>query len=386
MVLSDSNYSLSVSSSQQRCFSTLCNGTRRIIFPTVYAKLQHISGNSEIKYYDKSGSNVSPLPPLLSGKKINGLASTSSIESEMPSLMSASTMSDFTTGAPSISRSANSNDLNATSRGKFVRFNPRIWVHEYERSGSDTQALWFTAQDLIAFKTRALQCIMAYNSNVQKNNMATSRSSVKSKKDQFLSRTGSVLFSHPALLVDSIYDNENPASNMDSTTSPLATTVKVTQFRDVVAENEIRNILVVDSEERFLKLYTKGLKQMMPHASIVTARCIENALSQVQKVYSNKETGCYFDVIINDVPTKGNEKSLLFSDISRITNKFGISTKAINISVCANHNIDASMLYKCGTDLIWTKPPPIMNTQLRDTMLKTLLIKRGRKCIAKKLF
>jgi hypothetical protein len=43
-------------------------------------------------------------------------------------------------------------------------------------------------------------------------------------------------------------------------------------------------------------------------------------------------------------------------------------------------------LQRGGADLCWSKPPPLMDLELRNHVLKRLLLKRGRATIAEELF
>ena len=362
------------------------DGRRRIIFPTIHDKY-----------------NVLPTP-VLSRTKLSDhikvcLSMTSSIESDMPSLTSLSIVSDSTSSSIPSMNSDDSRTIiedcnyDALPARKAVRFDPRIWVHEFDRTDADKKALWFTVQDLNAFKFGAMQCIMAYNSRVQiKATTQRSNSTLKS-------RTGRVLFSHPALGNDNEYDHyvtDYPRTDLDSistsaTNSPLVGATNgrknmVHQFREAVAENEIRNILVVDSQEICLKLYEKGLRRLFPNAMIMTARNKEEAMHHIQELSSKTKSGNDFDVVVNDDAKSFEEHNssdlTLFQNINQ-----SIKTPGLNISVVSQRIATSQNRYMPeATDLRWTKPPPSMNDELRDQMLKTLLMKRGRNDIAKKLF
>eukprot|EP00587_Corethron_hystrix_P003367 CAMPEP_0113309688 /NCGR_PEP_ID=MMETSP0010_2-20120614/7631_1 /TAXON_ID=216773 ORGANISM="Corethron hystrix, Strain 308" /NCGR_SAMPLE_ID=MMETSP0010_2 /ASSEMBLY_ACC=CAM_ASM_000155 /LENGTH=651 /DNA_ID=CAMNT_0000164989 /DNA_START=208 /DNA_END=2160 /DNA_ORIENTATION=+ /assembly_acc=CAM_ASM_000155 len=67
--------------------------------------------------------------------------------------------------------------------------------------------------------------------------------------------------------------------------------------------NEVQSILVVDCHDIFLNLFSKGLKNMMPHVQITTAKSVEEALLLIEKARSSQflEQSCAihgFDVII----------------------------------------------------------------------------------------
>ena len=374
---------------QNDASTTSSCGRRRIIFPTIHEKCSYIS-NPVIFSRTKLSQHIDMYQ--------KSLTLTSSVESDMPSLTSLSTISESTsTSIPSMTSYdgriiKDDCNLDGFPAKKAVRFDPRIWVHEFDRTDADKKALWFTVQDLNHFKFGAMQCIMAYQSRVP--NMNTQNCSKPIRKRQ----TGSVLFSHPALGIDNDYDDceadyhhiESESTRLGSSNSPLVGTIAarhniVNQFREAVAENEIQNILVVDPQEICLKLYTKGLRRMFPNATIVTARNKEEALHHVQVLSSKNNSGNDFDVVVNDEPK--NFADLDSSDLSLFENiNQSIKTPGLNIAVVSQRNTTSQRRNGSTTDLIWTKPPPSMNDTLRDLMIKTLLVKRGRTDVAKKLF
>jgi hypothetical protein len=359
------------------------SGRRRIIFPTVDDKYHSLpTPIISRKGLSDHIKNIQHNPTL-----------TSSVESDMPSLASVSIVSDSTsTSIPSMTSDdsrfiTDDSNHSALLARKAVRFDPRIWVHEFDRTDADKKELWFSDQDLNIFKFGAMRCIMAYNSS-NPNSMTKHKTKSIGKK-----RTGSVLYSHPALGIDSVYDDYIPdyhhqGSGSITTTaahSPLVGTIAginsmVNQFREAVAENEIRHILVVDPQEICLKLYTKGLQRMFPNATIVTARNKEEALQNIQDLATRTKSGNDFDIIITD-EAKNPSDSKLFVHINQ-----SIKTPGLNITVVSQRVVASQNRHVPETDLTWTKPPPSMNDSLRDQILKAILIKRGRSDIAKKLF
>ena len=349
---------------------------RRIIFPTIHEKWSTLNKN----------------PVFLTGKNLSGpvkiyqksITLTSSVDSDMPSLTSLSTVSDSTSiSLPSMNgdegRSIHDDStLDTLPTRKTVRFDPRIWIHEFDRTDADRKALWFSVQDLNQFKFGAMRCIMAYKSRVSN---TTTQSNVKSMGKK---KSGSVLFSHPALGIDNDYDEcEADSHHVDSDLIRLGATRNniVNQFREAVAENEIRNILVVDPQDICLKLYAKGLRRMFPNATIVTARNKEEALHHAE-LLSSKKSGNDFDVIVYDEPKSLELSSLnIFEHLNKC-----IKTPGLNITVVSQRSAIGQSRHIPETDLRWSKPPPSMNDSLRDLLLKTLLMKRGRIDIANKLF
>jgi hypothetical protein len=52
----------------------------------------------------------------------------------------------------------------------------------------------------------------------------------------------------------------------------------------------------------------------------------------------------------------------------------------------STHPKDRAILEKSGADLCWGKPPPKMSVELRNQLLQTLLLKRGKTEFCRELF
>jgi CheY-like chemotaxis protein len=395
-------------------------GTRRIIFPMIHN--MPIAGSNEIVQgvwnsppNSKESQHHKPIDDSYKGT----ITKMSSIESDMPSvtsLSSSSVKSSLSAGSAEDEAFEGRRRMgtgtvfhrpfswNEGMTKKAIRFDPCIWVHEFQRSRFEIEAAWFTTKDMNKFKSDAVRCIVEHNAKALRHNhaeFAVSESTYNSsgEKQRDYSRAGKVLFSHPALGVDSEYDshpvNLRPDSNVYI--PPAAALLRVNHFRKAVAENEIRNILVVDSHAAFSNLIVKGLRQILPHVLVATARNREEALMHIQKRGAKtKSDGNFFDVIIVDeklskrchqqsADSSASSASLPLDIADLCSSPDGIS-KTLFVIVSSHIDVDTLKMKAEGADFVWSKPPPLMNDFLRDTMVKTILIKRGRTCVATKLF
>jgi hypothetical protein len=361
-------------------------GPRRIIFPMLHKRGEATPDTSPVdSSLAKTPASYSQLVRREEHPCEGILVKSSSIESDMPSVASLSSsseqgslsvgsdsdisFSDPRTGSNYCSRRWNSKKKRGD--GKLVRFDPRIWVHEFQRSPTEVEAAWFTAKEMIDFKSVAIQCIIAYNS--------------KSSRNQ--GGSGKVLYSHPALGVDGQYDP----------TLATVSQLRVNNFRDAVAETEVRNVLIVNSHEAFSKLFAKGMRKLFPCAMITTASTRKDALMHMEERRSNQKAETNrFDVIIVDENLKktccqgvfdeSSTGASFLLDISKVSGIRDTPMKALFVGVCSDFNTGNLQLKAHGADLVWQKPPPLMDVLLRDAILRSLLTKRGRISMVKKLF
>lgn len=362
-----------------QCSSATKMTARRVIFPSIHAK--------QTRYDTMTVSDASEISPKNSK---SGLVKASSIESDMPSIASLSTCSEKSSVSwDSMCRKNGPVQTGQEMKSRrVVKFDPRIWVHEFIRSKSEAESTWFTTKDLNTFKENAIHCIVAYNRKVDD----LAKQSNSTYRRQHTNRVGNALFSHPALGVDSEYDclpfpNVREVKESNNTVSSLP----MNQFREAIAENEIRNVLIVDSSDVCLKLYGKGIKLMFPNARISTAKTSKDALTQMNHEQSKLKLGGSFDVIIVDEKlmqsTLQKSSAHIFVENEKdISNTVCPYYKTLVVGVCSHLKIDTGKLVSNGADLVWSKPPPKMNYDLRDELVKTLLIKRGRSKIASKVF
>jgi len=184
----------------------------------------------------------------------------------------------------------------------LVRFDPRVWVHEFHRPKDEN--IWFTAAELDRFKYETMQRIQRWtrsNKNVLDfipsgtGRIISSSSGLRTSGNMSAMRA---LFSNPALSYDMEDEDEGPTNRIDSSTCVLST-----EDIDKTCEREFKSVLLVDSHDIFLNLLTKGIKSILPHVRVTCAYTSEEAWKQII-IARNKdpmsEGGCPhgFDLII----------------------------------------------------------------------------------------
>jgi CheY-like chemotaxis protein len=162
--------------------------------------------------------------------------------------------------------------------------------------------------------------------------------------------------------------------------------LRTERYRCAVVQNEIRNILLVDPHDICLALFTKAMKAVLPLANVSLARSSQEALEHMS-------SGKRFDIILVEERLKlfhgqsnnKKEKCNAGSELIRTLISLGV-TGALFVGVSAHLDRDRDALERGGADLCWSKPPPLMDLGLRNSLLKSLLLKRGRATIAEELF
>lgn len=293
--------------------------------------------------------------------------------------------------------------VEAFQHRKRCQFDPHITVFqfpisEYERKGGEK---WFTMDELTEFKQEAIQRIRLRSMKVIPTGtgraLAISPTQNGAKKKKSGKATGSVFFNHPALGCDEEVD-------------PSESISKEWQLHTDLSK-EIRNILVVDPHEIFLALFTKSLNHIIPHASVATAKSTKEALSRIEaakRAFPPKDRGATlgFDIIIieerlNIIPSQqlasGTYKSLNQHSQTAGDNsaqQFDMTSGSSLIRYLAKGDIGDSMrltlivgvsanktehtkLKRAGADCVWGKPPPKMNSTLRNDLLELLMKKRN---------
>lgn len=261
-----------------------------------------------------------------------------------------------------------------------IKFDPHVTVYEYEctdyeQKGGDK---WFTKDELASFKQEAIHRIRLLSFRALPT--GTSRGS---------SIGVSCSFNHPALSSED--EGDTSATSHDDTLS-----------------QEIKNILVVDVHQVFLELFEKGIRHMLPHVSFSTARSADDAITKINSAKIAPSKG--YDIIIVEERLRGSFSSIrhLLGDektphtstqaagdnatqicdvsgsklIQYILMDKGSETphRRLPIIIGVSAHLDAGdgdKLRRSGADLLWPKPPPEMNSQLRSHLLDTLLKKRG---------
>lgn len=308
-----------------------------------------------------------------------------------------------------------------TGELKEISFDPRVWVVEYEQ---DEVNNWFTHEELERFKCEAIDRIRRRHAQQQLLPSGTGRIVVPRQRPG----AGRALFSDPALGVgtEEVADDEVTAaaskSQQTQTVPSRFPAVSPSDERRIQRTllSEIRNILVVDPHDMFLKLFAKALRAMMSHVICTTATSAEEALRRIaaaKVVFPQSEGGAThgFDIIIveerlqlfhrhrrgnassgkngprpqqaagddqnqHDVPASG---SALISQIvaeqkSIVSTMKNRPRYSLLIGVSAHLQLDGERLRRSGADFVWGKPPPSFDDKLRIEILRSVLQKRGK--------
>jgi len=316
-----------------------------------------------------------------------------------------------------------------TAMNKEISFDARVWVVEYEQ---DEGNKWFTHEELDSFKCEAIERIR--RRHAQQHLLPSGTGRVVPM--QMVRRTGSgrALFTDPALGCneeenDDDDEDETPTDtrNRTQTASAAAAIPSHVPFGMSPSDerrmqrallSEIRNILVVDPHDMFLKLFAKALRAMMNHVIVTTATSAEEALRRIaaaKVVFPQSENGAThgFDIIIveerlqlfhrhqrgtgsnrKQQQTAGDEQkqrqipasgSALIGQIAaeqqRALESAGHTKRprcSLLVGVSAHIQLDGDKLSRAGADLVWGKPPPPFDDELRIKILRAVLSKRAK--------
>lgn len=282
--------------------------------------------------------------------------------------------------------------------GKYISFDARIWVCEFERAPGEHESTWYSEKDLEGFKKEAIQRIYRYTEKQSKLVPIGNGRSIRLQVSPPSSNRA--LFSHVALQA---LDGE-----LDTTSSIDP------GFRQAVLENEIRSILVVDPHDICLKLFTKALKSALPHVTVTACTSSEEAMAHLEPATTAGSGSAApvkkrsFDLIIIEERLKifhrqhrnggatqcnGGEYSSAkechasgSALLRSLSSGSASHSKSVFVGVSARLAEDGARLKESGADFCWAKPPPPMNPVLMDDLLKALLLKRGRTTVVKELF
>lgn len=334
---------------------------------------------------DENKVQVSKVPSMVEMSKVPSMVEVTkipSVDSDMPSLAS-SVGNDSQSSSCDCEEGVTCTLKQHHRAGKCISFDARIWVCEFERVAGECEATWYSAKDLQGFKQEAIQRILQYTKQSQLIPTGTGRT----VNLQTPSRSRA-LFSHIALRA---LDGEK-----DTTTS------RDPGFRQAVLENEIRNILLVDPHDIFLKLFTKALKSAMPHVTVTACTSSEEAMEHFDPASGKKRR---FDLVIIEERLKifhrqhrnggaterhghdyGSAKDHHASGSALLRTLSSGDSKSVFVGVSARLAEDGDRLKESGADFCWSKPPPPMNQVLIDDLLRALLLKRGRSTVVSELF
>jgi len=356
-------------------------------------KFLEISPYKKTKARRESGVNTTPLDPILkpssfvkkrldvsaaspnsseeSTESIPSLASTECSEDEHAAIAEDDCCISTPTSSPT--------PTIAIHTTKGVAFDPRIWICEFRRSREEFGRTWYSPLDMDKFKRAALQRVMELQ--------AASTELIPTGTGRFIRRASRpvsaqmsrALFTNPAL--SSIDDDDDDD--------------EVCLQR--LGKQEIRHVLVVDPHDICLKLFAKSIKAMLPHVSIATARTSEEAMRRLgenklgfdmviveerlkllfQGEAALQELGADSSCDDNGRPAKTEHLvsgAALFQVLKECT-----GSKTLFVGVTSQPDKYDEKLRTGGADVVWSKPPPAMDKTMRDSLLKMILNKRGKK-------
>ena len=323
------------------------------------------------------------VPALVSVKDDDELSSQSSTD-----MMPPIAPGDPSSKHPLLNRvsSSCSTDNKGTNAG--VKFDPRIWVREFQRSDEESE-IWYTADDLERFKRHAVALIMA-RTNLESELIPTGTGRMVQKAP---SQACKAFFTHAALRLDASDDDGREEEEM----------LKKEVRRIDTAKSELENVLIVDPHDICLTLFTKALKALLPHVNISTARTSEEALRHISSRGSKQ-----YDLILVEHRLKlfhrqnirsaaTDEKGVLSasassseyhtgSELILALRQLDATRNTLFIGVSAHMDKDKPSLRKSGANFCWAKPPPRLDQELLNRLLKCVLEKRGKTELAKDLF
>mmetsp|Transcript_8967 Transcript_8967/g.13000 ORF Transcript_8967/g.13000 Transcript_8967/m.13000 type:complete len:379 (-) Transcript_8967:106-1242(-) len=351
-----------------------CSSRRRIIFPCLYqAKDQPQRDMTKTKQHSKdpsfsldNGSTTYPtqntvvpsaitfarvdvnamhIPSFLSFPKQNAihpkLQRTSSSPSAPTSILKSKSKMGTTEDLESLPSLVSITSESSSSSTSTVSFDPRILVCEFERQSEEFKATWYSGEELNLFKHQALERVNRYQGELVPTGTG--------RMVHTASKKSRALFTHHALTLDGEGDDDDEILHL--------------------ATNELRNILVIDPHDMCLKLFHKALKRMLPSSNIILCQSSKEAL---RKMSENR-----IDMVIVEHrlkgPFSGEECGATF--IRQLSKQV---PDAIFVGVSAHFDIDKDALKQGGADECWPKPPPPMNQELRNSVLKKILLKRNK--------
>lgn len=303
----------------------------------------------------------------------------------------------------------------SSQRGKRISWDPRVTVTEFE---DNVPRLWFTDGDLERFRVETVSLAQRYL--IRHPEMIEVYN--KPKLDPV---TGTLrkkaLFSMPAL--SNVSD--------DSSEESLSATIKMADL----AARHVKRILVVDRNKLILDLFCRSLWNIFPTAEVVAVQTPDAALDHIK--HARQSPSWSFDLVIAEerlhqplikppTPAMKNEKScghlaslsvdkeldapsiprhgslcnltkcdqcrrLSGSELLHEIKEMSTASSAAEassvsaalgsrplllIGVSAYPDKDSEHFYESGADLVWGKPPPTMNDQLRDQLVLLLMKKR----------
>lgn len=307
---------------------------------------------------------------------------------------------------------------------KRIRFDPRIWVHEFPQEPKNYGA-WYTAIDMDRFKHEVLHRIRRYERRKESQSASQRKKRAVHQMDILSSGTGRIislgqttrrkrrsvraLYTNPALTAEaeSSEDEGNEDNEAVLGTDQMAS--RRHQQLDELVRSEIRRVLLVEPHDIFTRLLTKSIRAMLPNAQIICVRTGEEALeciARAKQTSQRKGESYEFDLVIaeerlhtNDQRHDGDRSLNVEKSIALTGSAFlrilkdreslpQISSQNLNssflhrvpllIGMSAYSEQDGDKLRKSGSDFVWSKPPPNMDTIMKASLLRTLMRKRNK--------
>ena len=219
---------------------------------------------------------------------------------------------------------------------RVIRFDARITVREFVRDREEYMT-WYGKAEMERFKRTAMERICQYDIFNAKP-LQSAETQLVPTGTPFIVTTNrirkkrSVFFTHPAIAMDS--DEEMQLISL--------------------TRQEMQRILVVDPHYVYLKLYQRSLQGMLPYGTVLTCNSAEDASERLEN--------CNFDMIVVD---DSLAKNIVINQSTKE------SSLLVSVSIAQDEPSD-------WADICWTKPPPIMNKQLRQNLVSRLLQKRNK--------
>jgi len=265
---------------------------------------------------------------------------------------------------------------------KAIKFDPHVWVRVFTRPPSEADCVWYTPRDLDRFKKEAMQRIIQYHRATATMtapimlSTGTGRMVVSGRTNSpHATQVGIVqpkmLFSHRAL--SSWEDDDDDDDNLGAPASSMPS--PSTSLMNQTVRTEISKILVVDPLEICRRLLRHTLELLLPHASITTA----SSSAQAQELFESGQSA--FDLVLVEEHLSKHESGSKLLEAWKKTHP-----QVLFIGLTAHYVLEKELLIQSGADVVWGKPPPLMNEALRNDLLKKVLTKRGKIQLLRGLF
>lgn len=279
--------------------------------------------------------------------------------------------------------------------GRKIRFDPQVWVHEYKLKADDKNNMWWSQSEMEKFKYQAVERIRRrHNTFTGSGTGRIVYTPMKSKPRAF--------YNHPALGIEDEEEDD---------------------YKDLkkLADTELKSILIIDPQEIFLRLLSQSLRAMLPNIEITTARTSEEAMYYIEKTKSlhpvSKGGAVHgFDIILAEERLHGLAHVHLKRDATKRQQSSESSNESVSskskpilsgsdffemlsfeeetvrksittasdekvrfsllIGISAYHVEDGDSMLNAGASMVWGKPPPPMNEDLKLELTRLIRLKR----------